>query len=119
MVRAKCAARLQQQRRLADPGLAADEDERAGDDTAAEHAIELADAGRTAARRRQVDVGIELRPGGPGKRVALLGRAGRHRRGHGTLLDHRVPGAALGTAAQPLGRLRAALLTGEDGLGFH
>ena len=37
---------LQQQRRLADARLAAEQHERAGHDAAAEHAIELADAGR-------------------------------------------------------------------------
>ena len=37
--------RLQQQRGLADAGLAAEQDQRAGNDAAAEHAIELADAG--------------------------------------------------------------------------
>ena len=57
--------RLQQQRRLADPRLPADEHERAGDDAAAEHAIELADAGRQPLGDDGVDVGIELRPGGP------------------------------------------------------
>ena len=43
---AKLRGRLQQQRRLADARLAAEQDERAGHDAAAEHAIELADAGR-------------------------------------------------------------------------
>ncbi len=38
--------RLQQQRRLADARLAAEQHERTGHDAAAEHAIELADAGR-------------------------------------------------------------------------
>ena len=36
--------RLQQQRRLADAGLAAEQDQRARDDAAAEHAVELLDA---------------------------------------------------------------------------
>ena len=39
---------LQQQRRLADARLAAEQHERSGNDAAAEHAIELADAGRDA-----------------------------------------------------------------------
>ena len=42
--------RGQQQRRLADAGLAADEHERRGHETAAEHAIELGDPGRDALR---------------------------------------------------------------------
>ena len=45
--------RLQQQRRLADAWLAADEHERSGHDAAAEHAIELADAASSDARRRR------------------------------------------------------------------
>jgi hypothetical protein len=39
------AARLQQERGLADAGVAADQHQRAGDDTAAQHAVELADVG--------------------------------------------------------------------------
>ena len=42
--------RLQQQRRLADAGLAAEQHERSGDDAAAEHAIEFVDARADAAR---------------------------------------------------------------------
>src|SRR6185295_18631290 len=38
--------RLQEQRRLADPGIAADQDDAALDDAAAERAVELLDAGR-------------------------------------------------------------------------
>ena len=37
---------LEQQGRLADAGLAAQQDRGTGDDAAAEHAVELADAGR-------------------------------------------------------------------------
>ena len=37
---------LQQQRRFADARIAADEDDRAGHQTAAEDAVELADAGQ-------------------------------------------------------------------------
>src|SRR5581483_1836101 len=46
--RADRAERGQKQRRLADAGLAADEDERRGHEPAAEHAVELGDAGRDA-----------------------------------------------------------------------
>jgi hypothetical protein len=38
--------RLEQQRGLADAGLAADQHERPGHDAAAEHAVELTDPGR-------------------------------------------------------------------------
>ena len=44
--------RLQQQRRLADARVAADQHHAAGDDAAAEHAVELVDAGRRGARPR-------------------------------------------------------------------
>ena len=44
---------LQQQRRLADARLAADQHERSGNDAAAQHAIELVDAGRRAAPTRR------------------------------------------------------------------
>ena len=37
---------LEQERRLADAGLTGQQDRRAGHDAAAEHAVELADAGR-------------------------------------------------------------------------
>ena len=48
---------LQQQRALADAGLAADEDHRAGHDAAAQHAVELADA-----RRRCGSTSAHVRP---------------------------------------------------------
>ena len=38
--------RLQQQRRLADAGIAAEQDHAAGDEAAAQHAVEFLDAGR-------------------------------------------------------------------------
>ncbi len=57
--------RLQQQRRLADARLAADQHERSRHDAAAEHAIELADAGRQPLGDDGVDVGVELRPARP------------------------------------------------------
>ena len=50
------AQRHQQQRRLADTGLAADEHERRRDEAAAEHAVELGDAGRDALGLGGVDV---------------------------------------------------------------
>ena len=53
--------RLQQQRRLADAGLAAEQHERAGHDAAAEHAIELADAGRQPHGVRSLDLRVQLR----------------------------------------------------------
>ena len=49
--------RLQQQRRLADARVAADQHHAAGDDAAAEHAVELLDAGRLALGVGGVDLG--------------------------------------------------------------
>ncbi len=48
--------RSEQERRLADAGLAADEDERRRDDAAAEHAVELGDAGGDPLRVLDLDV---------------------------------------------------------------
>ena len=115
--------RLQQQRGLADPRLAADQHQRSGHDAAAEHPIELVDPGRETRRHDSVDLFVEPRTRGGGERVAGPGAGGRRARArrdrHGALLDQRVPGAALGAAAEPLLRLRAALLAAEDDFGLH
>ena len=61
------------------PGRAAEQDERAGDEAAAEHAVELADAGRQPRRA----VGARPRAAGPGGRGAAAPPArapGRRRR---------------------------------------
>jgi len=55
--------RLQQQRRLADAGLTAQEDERPRHDAAAEDAIELVDRRGQPRMLRELDVGTELRAG--------------------------------------------------------
>jgi hypothetical protein len=57
--------RLEQQRGLADAGLAAEQHQRPGHDAAAEHAVELVDAGREPLGVRRLDLAVEL------------GRAGR------------------------------------------
>ena len=53
--------RLQQQRGLADARLAAEQHQRPGNDAAAEHAIELADAGRQPHRVGRFDFCVQLR----------------------------------------------------------
>jgi hypothetical protein len=107
---------LQQQRALADPGLAADEDHRAGHDPAPEHAVELADPGGDARRVRGVHevvgLGLRARLREGGGRAAL----GRRRRHFLPLLDEAVPLAAVRTAAEPLAALEPARLAAEDGL---
>ena len=66
--------RLQQQRGLADAGLAAEEHERSGDDAAAEDAIELVDARGEARVLLDVDVGVQTRGAGCRQRVAMARR---------------------------------------------
>jgi hypothetical protein len=110
--------RLQQQRRLADARLAPEQHERPGHDAAAEHAIELADAGGQPRMLFEFDLGVEPRPGRAGERVAMV--AGRRAAGRlRAFFDERVPRAALEAAPLLLRRLRAALLTDEDGLCLH
>ena len=104
---------LEQQRRLADAGLAADEDERPRHDAAAEHAVELVDAGRDALG--DCDVDLVDAPGfrrNAGKCRML--RGGRRGRGREGFFGERVPLAALGAPPEPLGRLRAARRARED-----
>jgi hypothetical protein len=109
---------LEQQRRLADAGLAAEQDERTGHDAAAEDAIELADAGRQPRRIGELNLGVQLRDAAGAKLGVAIDRRRRFRR-RGALFDQRVPGAALSALPQPLRRLRAALLTHVDGLRLH
>src|SRR4030095_1563672 len=106
--------RLQQQRRLADARLAPEQHERPGHDAAAEHAIEFPDAGRQPRVLFEFDLGVEPRAGRPGERVSVV--AGRRAAGRlRAFFDERVPRAALEAAPLLLWRLRAALLTDEDG----
>ena len=53
--------RLQQQRGLADAGLAAEQHQRSRDDAAAEHAVEFADAGRQPLGLRRLDFAVQPR----------------------------------------------------------
>ena len=107
--------RLQQQGRLANPRLAAEQHERSGDDAAAEDAIELVDARRQPRVLLDPDVRIERRRSArAGERVAMT----RRRRAAvflRALFSERIPFAAVRTSAQPLRRLRSALFANEDG----
>src|SRR5205823_26341 len=96
--------RRQEERRLPDAGLAADEDERRGNDAAAEDAVELRHAGRDALGLLDLDVDE------PQDRPRLAGTAGPGRGGR--LLDERPKGAAARTAAEPPGGGIAALGAG-------
>ena len=98
--------RTQQQRRLADAGIAADQHDAAGHETAAEHAIELAKARRQALHRADVDA-IETRELDLARVLRTLGTLR-----HGNGLGQRVPRAAIGALALPFRLLPAAIAAG-------
>ena len=92
--------RLQQERRLADARLAAEQHERAGHEPAAEDPVELPDAGRRARRRPR----RRRRPAATGA-APTGGHAGREPAARGALaddgLDEGVPAAAGAALALP------------------
>jgi hypothetical protein len=97
--------RLKEQRRLANPRLAAEQHQRPGHDAAAEDAVELVDAGGEARVLLELDLRVQARrSGGAAERVTVR-RRGLRRRILTPFLDERIPGAAVGAAAQPLRRL--------------
>ncbi|MGC4080978.1 MAG: hypothetical protein QM736_02395 [Vicinamibacterales bacterium] len=97
---------LQQQCRLADARFTAKQHERSRHDAAAKHTIELADAGRETRVMLDSDVRIALRgTGRAAERISMPGCATRSSRLDGAFLDERVPRPAVGTLAEPLGRL--------------
>ena len=101
------AERLQQQRALAHAGLAAEQRDRAGDEPAAEHPVELGDPGghgRRGARRRP----RRAAPAGRPRRTPTPADAG-------AASTKRAPRAALGAAPEPARRLAAALGAAVDG----
>ncbi len=107
---------LEQQRGLADPGLAAEQHERSRHDAAAEHAVELVDAGRQPRVLPDLDLGVQHRGRRAAHGVAIV--AGRGPRAPlRALFDQGIPGAAVRAAAEPFRGLRPALLAGKDGLG--
>ena len=109
--------RLQQQRRLADAGFAAEQDERAGNDAAAEHAVEFADAAGDAVGGRRFDLRVALRPGGgrSWQRIAMpFGRATTRRRPRA---PRRVNSTRRSRCSDPaIWGLRSALLADEHRL---
>ena len=109
--------RLQQERRLADAGLAAQQHQRSRDETPAEHTIELLDPGREARRIGDIHLGVQLRRSGGAQLRIPIRPTGERGRFCSALLDQRVPRAAFTASPQPLGRLRAALLADEDDFG--
>ena len=97
--------RHQQQRRLADSGLTADQDERGGDEPAAEHTVELGEPCRDPLGGFDLDL-VEAERGA---RLA----ARRSRELGGRLLDERPEGAAARAAPEPAGRGLPALRAGK------
>ena len=104
---------LQQQGRLADPRIAADQHGRGGHQPAAKHAIQFLDPGRGARRRRDV-------AGQPDECHTLAGGSLRGSAGPGSdgLGFDGVPFAAGFAAAGPFRRDGAAGLANEAGGGF-
>ena len=98
---------VEQQGRLADTRLAGQEDNRSGDQPAAQHPVELTDAGRL--RPRSLRIVVTDRPG----RSAHRPRPRRSDRRPGATLDQRPPRLALRAAAHPSDCRRAALDAAE------
>ena len=98
--------RREQERRLADARLAADQHERRGHETAAEHAVELRDAGRDPLVLLRDDVDeAQRRPARGAPPLAALPLFTRR----DCLGDHRPELGAAGTAPEPAAGRRPAL----------
>jgi len=124
IARLEARCHLQEERRLPDAWLAADEDHRARDDAAAEDEVELVDPGLPAARLASTHFTKSRRhrdAASLGQRARSAGAATRAARGstaHRDFLDERVPRAAHVAPASPLGMFGAALRAAVDGLGL-
>ena len=81
---------LEQQGRLADAGIAADQGRRAGDQAAAERAVELGDAGRDPRRQRDLRVEPDQIDAPPAGAQIVPRGEGRHHR-----LRHPRPGCSI------------------------
>ena len=97
---------LQQQGGLADAGVAADQDDRAGNDAAAQYPVHLAQPGTGARGLARVHLAQALHA--PSGHAADAAAAGLGRGGIDTRLHQRVPGTAVGALAGPLGTCRSA-----------
>jgi hypothetical protein len=109
-LRGERAARLERERRLSDAGIAAEQNDGAGDETAAQHAIELPQSGRAAN-------GITGSDAGEGQRTRGARRSLGRRHVANRFLHNRAPGGASGALAEPARRAAAALLADEKRLG--
>ncbi len=120
---AQRAQHLQQQGRLADAWIAADQHHRALHQAAAEHAVQLTDAGQRAGlggqRHRGQRRDTRRARGGAGVTGTLRAhRRLRRRRRRQHDLAERVPRAALGARALPLRMLGTAIGADIGGLGL-
>ena len=106
---------LQQQSRLADTRIAAQKDRRAGDQPAAQRAIEFCKPRGLACRQRAGLVEIDELNRAPPARQIVFHREDRGRR----VLDQRVPFRTIGTLALPAVRDSAAGLADIAFLGFR
>src|SRR6185369_51730 len=106
--------RREEERALADAGVAAEEHERARDDAAAQHAVELADAGADARLLARLHLVERDRPHAALDRAEAAATRCARRRGSDLLLQ-RVPLPARRALTEPLGRGVAALGAGVDG----
>ena len=112
---------LHHQGGLSDAGLPGDQGDRAGDEAAGEHPVELVQPRRPAAPGHALDArdGLGARRGS-GPQPPTEPRAGPWHRQQGRpaeLLDQGVPRAARRATARPAGRLGAALAAAVDGPG--
>ena len=99
---------LQQQRRLADPRIAADQHRRARDDAAADRPVELGKTARQPLGKRRGRFEPDQRNHPPAALQIVLGREdARHL---GGFLDERVPLGAVGTLPLPAVLNRSARL---------
>ena len=96
--------------RLADPGRAAEQDQRPGHEATAEHPVELSDPRQQPLGARQLDLAERRRPRRLRPAAAAASPTPLRRRRLRRLLDERVPLAAPGAAARPGERLVRALL---------
>ena len=106
--------RLQQQRRLADARVAADQHHAAFDDAAAEHAVELRRCRSACARCRSASISASVATGAA---LASDWKPGcACRRVASATVSQRVPGVAVRALAEPLRARAAAFGAGVDRL---
>src|SRR4051794_21119786 len=108
---------MEEERRLADPGLAAEKDDRPGHEAAPEDPIQLADAGRDPWTLRLADVDQARRHGGRGPRALPHDEARRTGFRPNLGLHEAVPGRAGAALPFPAKERLAARLADEPGLG--